>query len=74
MKKVVSKNLSKEDHYKSMFIEDIHIVDGTYLTKANTLRFWSSFFVILPIGSKVLIHDELLAIGGTAIAVAELIN
>ena len=28
----------------------------------------------LPIGSKVLIHDELLAIGGTAIAVAELIN
>ena len=32
-----------------MFIEDVHIVEGTYLTKANTLRFWSSFFVILPI-------------------------
>ena len=49
MKEVISKNLSKEDHYKSMFIEDIHVVDGTYLTKANTLRFWSSFFVVLPI-------------------------
>ena len=49
MKEVISKNLSKEDHYKSIFIEDVHIVEGTYLTKAKTLRFWSSFFVILPI-------------------------
>ena len=28
----------------------------------------------LPIGAKVLIHDDLLATGGTAIAVAELVN
>ena len=49
MKEVISKNLSKEDHYKSMFIEDIHVVEGTYLTQPKTLRFWSSFFVILPI-------------------------
>ena len=32
-----------------MFIEDVHVVEGTYLTQAKTLRFWSSFFVILPI-------------------------
>ena len=49
MEEVITKNLSKDDHNKSMFIEDIHIVNGTYLSKANTLRFWSSFFVILPI-------------------------
>ena len=28
----------------------------------------------LPVGAKVLIHDDLLATGGTAIAAAELVN
>ena len=32
-----------------MFIEDIHIVEDTFLSSSNTLRFWSAFFVILPI-------------------------
>ncbi len=49
MEEVITKNLREEDHNKSMFVEDDHIVKGTYLTKASTLRFWSSFFVILPI-------------------------
>tara|TARA_B100000212_G_C27295107_1_gene499004 strand:+ start:138 stop:905 length:768 start_codon:yes stop_codon:yes gene_type:complete len=49
LEEVITKNLSKDDRNKSMFIEENHIVNGTYLSKANTLRFWSSFFVILPI-------------------------
>ncbi len=49
MEEVITKKLSKDDFKKSMFIEDVHIVEGTYLSNANTLRFWSSFFVILPI-------------------------
>ena len=32
-----------------MFIEEIHIVEDTFLSSSNTLRFWSAFFVILPI-------------------------
>ena len=49
LEEVITKNLCKEDNNKSMFIEDVHIVKDTYLSKENTLRFWSSFFVILPI-------------------------
>tara|TARA_B100000212_G_scaffold175465_1_gene132096 strand:+ start:333 stop:1100 length:768 start_codon:yes stop_codon:yes gene_type:complete len=49
LKEVIAKNLTKDDHNKSMFIEDVHVIEGTYLTQAHTLRFWSSFFVILPI-------------------------
>jgi len=49
LEEVITKNLRKQDDNKSIFIEDIHIVDDTYLTNPGTLRFWSSFFVILPI-------------------------
>ena len=49
MEEVITKNLNKEDNNKSIFIEDVHIVEDTFLSKPNTLRFWSSFFVILPI-------------------------
>ncbi len=49
MKEVITKNLKEKDSNKSLFIEDIHIVKETYLTQPGTLRFWSSFFVILPI-------------------------
>ncbi len=49
MKEVITKNLDNKQSNKSMFIEEVHIVKDTFLSSPNTLRFWSSFFVILPI-------------------------
>ena len=46
---MITKNLSSKEDHKSMFIEEIHIVEDTFLSSSNTLRFWSAFFVILPI-------------------------
>ena len=49
MEEVIIKKLSSKEDYKSIFIEEIHIVDDTFLSSSKTLRFWSAFFVILPI-------------------------
>ena len=49
MEEVITKKLSRLKDDKSMFIEEIHIVEDTFLSSSNTLRFWSAFFVILPI-------------------------
>ena len=49
MEEVITKKLSSKEDDKSMFIEEIHIVEDTFLSSSNTLRFWSAFFVILPI-------------------------
>ena len=46
---MITKKLSSKEDDKSMFIEEIHIVEDTFLSSSNTLRFWSAFFVILPI-------------------------
>ena len=46
---MITKNLSSKEDDKSMFIEEIHIVEDTFLSSPKTLRFWSAFFVILPI-------------------------
>ena len=49
MEEVITKNSIRKDDNKSMFIEEMHIVKETFLSNPNSLRFWSSFFVILPI-------------------------
>jgi len=49
LEEVITKNLSSKVDDKSMFIEEIHIVEDTFLSSSRTLRFWSAFFVILPI-------------------------
>ena len=49
MEEVITKNLRKSNQDKSLFVEDIHIEENTFLSQPKTLRFWSSFFVILPI-------------------------
>ena len=49
MEEVITKNSRKNNHNKSIFIEDVHIVADTFLSNSKTLRFWASFFVILPI-------------------------
>ena len=49
MKEVVTKN-SKDISDKQLSLEDnIEILEDTFLSKPSSLRFWSSFFVILPI-------------------------
>ena len=49
MKEVVTKN-SKDICDKQLSLEDnIEILEDTFLSKPSSLRFWSSFFVILPI-------------------------
>ena len=49
MEEVITKKLSSKKDDKSMFIEEIHIVEDTFLSSSKTLRFWSAFFIILPI-------------------------
>tara|TARA_Y100001933_G_C19005425_1_gene566389 strand:+ start:3218 stop:3985 length:768 start_codon:yes stop_codon:yes gene_type:complete len=49
LEEVITKKQKKQEHNKSIFVEDVHIVDATFLAQPITLRFWSSFFVILPI-------------------------
>ncbi len=49
MKEVVTKNLKELNDNKSSYIDDLEISEDTFLSKPSSLRFWSSFFVILPI-------------------------
>ena len=49
MKEVITKNLKEINDKKLSLIEDIEILEDTFLSKPSSLRFWSSFFVILPI-------------------------
>ncbi len=49
MKEVITKNLKEINDKKLSLIDDIEILEDTFLSKPNSLRFWSSFFVILPI-------------------------
>ena len=49
MEEVITKKLISQEDDKSMFIEEIHIVEDTFLYSSKTLRFWAAFFVILPI-------------------------
>ena len=49
MEEVITKKLSTQEQNKSLFIEEIHITEDTFLANPKILRFWSSLFVILPI-------------------------
>ena len=49
MKEVVTKNLKELKDIQLSINDDSEILDDTYLSKPSSLRFWSSFFVILPI-------------------------
>ncbi len=49
MKEVVTKNLKEHEDIQLSIIDDNETWDNTYLSKPSSLRFWSSFFVILPI-------------------------
>ena len=49
MKEVVTKNLKEHEDIQLSIIDDNETLDNTYLSKPSSLRFWSSFFVILPI-------------------------
>ena len=49
MKEVVTKNSKEINDDNSSFTDEFNILDDTFLAKPSPLRFWSSFFVILPI-------------------------
>ena len=49
MEEVITKNSNNLDSSKSLFIDEGEIESETLLSKPRSLRFWSSFFVILPI-------------------------
>ncbi len=49
MKEVVTKNLKELTDNQLSIIDDNATLENTYLSKPTSLRFWSSFFVILPI-------------------------
>ena len=49
MKEVITKNLKEINDKKLSLIDDIEILEDTFLSRPTSLRFWSSFFVILPI-------------------------
>ena len=49
MKEVVTKNLKELTDNQLSIIDDNATLENTYLSKPASLRFWSSFFVILPI-------------------------
>ena len=49
MKEVVTKNLKELTDNQLSIIDDNETLENTYLSKPPSLRFWSSFFVILPI-------------------------
>jgi len=49
LKEVVTKNLKEHEDIQLSIIDDNETLDNTYLSKPSSLRFWSSFFVILPI-------------------------
>jgi len=46
---VITEKLSNKDRNKSIFIEENELLCESYLSKSSSLRFWSSFFVVLPI-------------------------
>ncbi len=49
MEEVLLKNSIKATNNKELCVGDQHISENTFLAKPISLRFWSSFFVILPI-------------------------
>ncbi len=49
MKELITKNLEVEDKYNYALHNTIHSYEYTLLSRPIALRFWSSFFVILPI-------------------------
>ena len=49
MKELITKNLEGEDKVKYELHNTIHLNEYTLLSRPIALRFWSSFFVILPI-------------------------
>jgi len=49
LKEVVTKNLKEINDNKSSNIDDSVVSEHIFLSKPSSLRFWSSFFVILPI-------------------------
>ena len=49
MKEVVTQNLKELNDNKLSFGDDYEISEDIFLSKPSSLRFWSSFFVILPI-------------------------
>ncbi len=49
MKEIVTENLKKINGDLSSLINDTDMLDDNFLAKPSSLRFWSSFFVILPI-------------------------
>tara|TARA_B000000532_G_C18769931_1_gene363497 strand:- start:19 stop:786 length:768 start_codon:yes stop_codon:yes gene_type:complete len=49
LKELITKNLEVEDKYNYALHNTIHSYEYTLLSRPIALRFWSSFFVILPI-------------------------
>ena len=49
MEELITKNLELGDNLKSRFHDESDTFKSTYLARPIALRFWSSFFVILPI-------------------------
>ncbi len=49
LEELVAKNLKEIHHSKSSYIDGESVNENMYLSKSSSLRFWSSFFVILPI-------------------------
>ena len=49
MKDLLTKNLEVEDKFNYELHKKIDSYEDTFLSRPISLRFWSSFFVILPI-------------------------
>ena len=49
MEELITKNLEAEDKLNYEFHDAVSSYEGTFLSRPISLRFWSSFFVILPI-------------------------
>ena len=49
MKELLTKNLEVKDKFNYEFHKNVDLYESTFLSRPISLRFWSSFFVILPI-------------------------
>ena len=49
MEELITKNLEVKDKFSYEFEDNVVLEDNTFLSRPSSLRFWSSFFVILPI-------------------------
>ena len=49
LEELITKNLEVDNNLKPKFHDEFDILKSNYLTRPVALRFWSSFFVILPI-------------------------